>query len=485
VAKVGAVDPGAVLLHEASILCPLAFLVAYEAGVAVFRTAWAGLAALLAQAALIGLAGGHGGSYTALALPATAARQLLVPAAIALFFLGLRQPGAAAFATIAAGGLGLALVHPTYAFFVAVPLGGYVVARVLLARSDFRAGVAGLVALLVPAGAVSLWLLPIVRETVSHDPDAVERARSVAKYASQLDVSSLHSFRLAPEVFGRTGAVAVAALVAVPLAALAGRRRWAALVLGGTLTVAALTLIPVLFTHFSDAVSLSQSRRVAGFVPFAFAFAGGAAVLARLLRLAVLPVALGAGIALQLAWPGDFGYGLREGGPALAAWIAAVGGAAALVAAVLVRRPRALDDRGPLAAAAAALFILPVAVYGFSHWSALATVGQPLTPGLVTALETRVPAGSIVFSDDVTSYRIAAAVPVYVASALPGHVADTKANRPYVRRTDALAFFRTGNVAIPRRYRAGWVVVDHARWPGFRLPPRVAYRDGRYALYRL
>jgi hypothetical protein len=54
-----------------------------------------------------------------------------------------------------------------------------------------------------------------------------------------------------------------------------------------------------------------------------------------------------------------------------------------------------------------------------------------------------------------------------------------------VRRTDALAFFRTGNVAIPRRYRAGWVVVDHARWPGFRLPPRVAYRDGRYALYRL
>ena len=70
-----------------------------EAGVAVFRTVWAGLAALLAQAALIGLAGGHGGSYTALALPATAARQLLVPAAIALFFLGLRRPGAAAIAT--------------------------------------------------------------------------------------------------------------------------------------------------------------------------------------------------------------------------------------------------------------------------------------------------------------------------------------------------------------------------------------------------
>src|SRR5262249_33758244 len=85
VAKLGAVDPGAVVLHESSVLCPLAFLIAYEAGVAVFRTVWAGLAALLAQVALIGLAAGHGGSYTALALPATASRQLIVPAVIALF----------------------------------------------------------------------------------------------------------------------------------------------------------------------------------------------------------------------------------------------------------------------------------------------------------------------------------------------------------------------------------------------------------------
>jgi hypothetical protein len=485
VAKLGAVDPAAVLLHESSVLCPLAFLVAYEAGVAVFRTAWAGVAALLGQVALIGLAAGHGGSYSALALPATASRQLIVPAVVALFFSSLATPGRSATASIAAGALGLALVHPTYALFVAVPLAGYVAARALLTRSELVRGLLALAALLVPAGAVSLWLLPIVRETVSHDPDPSERARSLAKYAGQLDIDSLHSFRLAPEVFGRTGAVAVAALVVVPLAALACRRRWAALVLGGTVAVAALTLIPYVFAHFSDAVSLSQSRRVAGFVPFAAAFAGGAAVLARLLRFAVLPVALAAGIALQLAWPGDFGYGLRVGGPALAAWIAAVGGGAVLALAAVLRRPWKLDDRGWLAAAAAALFVLPVAVHGFSHWSARAGAGKSLTPGLVSALETQVPPGSVVFSDDGTSFRIAAAVPVYVASALPGHVADTEANRPYERRADARAFLRSGDLAIPRRYHAGWIVLDRRRWPRLRLPLEVVYEDRSFALYRL
>ena len=103
-------------------------------------------------------------------------------------------------------------------------------------------------------------------------------------YTGQLDVFSDGSYRLAPEVFGRSGAVAVAALFAVPLAALAAKRRWAAFVLGGFIAVLVLMLVPELFTRFSDAVSISQARRAAGFVPFAFAVAGGAAVLARAAR---------------------------------------------------------------------------------------------------------------------------------------------------------------------------------------------------------
>jgi hypothetical protein len=484
VARVGGVDSGAVLLHEASVLVALAFVVVFEAGVAIFRTAWAGGAVLLGQAALVGLAAGHGGSYVSLALPATAARQLLVPAVIALFFWFVREPSWAGAASIAAAGLGLAAVHPTYAPFLAIPLGGYVVARLMLARAEVRRGLAGLTALLAPAGVFSIWLLPVVRETASHDPSSAERARGLRHYAGQLDVTNIHSFRLAPEVLSRGGAVTAAALLCVPLAALASRRRWAALVLGGSLVVLALVLAPWLFTRFSDAVSLSQSRRVAGFLPFAVALAGGAAVLARLLRVAVLPFALGTGIAFQLLWPGDFGYVLKEGGPALAAWIAVVGGTFVLIFAASLRRPTERDDRGPLAAAAVALFVVPVAVHGFWHWSAGPATPSPLTPGLVSAVEAKVPKGSVVFSDDETSYWLATAAPVYVASALPGHVADTKANRPYARREDARQFFRTGDLAIPRRYGADFVLVRTPRFK-VRADLPLVYADGRYTLYRL
>ena len=45
VSRLAGADPGAVLLHEPTVLVPVAFAVAYEAGVAVLRRAWAGLAA--------------------------------------------------------------------------------------------------------------------------------------------------------------------------------------------------------------------------------------------------------------------------------------------------------------------------------------------------------------------------------------------------------------------------------------------------------
>ena len=95
-----------------------------------------------------------------------------------------------------------------------------------------------------------------------------------------------------------------------------------------------------------------------------------------------------------------------------------------------------------------------------------------------------VPKKAVVFSDDTTSYAIAAFAPVYVANALPGHVADTKANHPYARRADAREFFRAGDLAIPRRYGAGWLVVDRAR-SKLRLPLRPVYADAKYVLYRL
>jgi Family of unknown function (DUF6541) len=485
VARLAGVDPSAVVQHEASILVPAAFLVAWEAGTQVFRSAWGGLAVLAAQVGLFSLAAGSGGSYAALALPATASRQLLVPALIALFFAYVSQPSRTMLATVAVSSGTLALVHPTYAVFVLLPLAGYVVARVLLVRKEVREGVVGLAAVALPAGAVALWLRPLARETVSVDPSATELERALRHYGSQLDIFSDGSYRLAPEVLGRSGAIAVAALFAVPLAAFAARRRWAAFVLGGFLVILALMVIPELFTRFADTVSISQARRAAGFVPFAFALAGGAAVLARVLSVGALPVGLAAGIAFQLAYPGDFGYVLHQGGPALATWIALFGAIAALpVGMLLPRRLTGLDDPGGIAALTVLLAVLPVALHGFTHWDERQPTGKTLTPGLVQALRADVPKRAVVFSDDATSYQIAAFAPVYLANALPGHVADTKANHPYRRRDDARAFFRTGDLAIPRRYGATWLVVDRARSKlTFQLPR--AYSDSRYDLYRL
>jgi hypothetical protein len=235
------------------------------------------------------------------------------------------------------------------------------------------------------------------------------------------------------------------------------------------------------FPHFSDAVSVSQARRLAGFVPFAFALAGAAGVLTRLLGPLVLPLALGAGIGLQLAYPGDFGSQLTVGGPAWASWFALFGGLAALGLGLFLGRR--IDSVGALAGLALLLFCLPVAVHGFRHWSAVDGPDRyTLSPGLLAALRQDVPKRAVVFSDMETSYRISAYAPVYVAAAPPAHVADTPANDPAGRRLAVIHYFDTGKQKFLDRYRAGWLVVDRSR---FHVDPHwpLVYEDARYALY--
>jgi hypothetical protein len=483
VAKLAGVDAAPVVLHEPSILAALAFGVVYESGVRVFDSIAAGAAVLIAQVSLISLAPGHGGSYLFLSLPPTASRQLVVPAVIALFFLALRAASNTVLlgylAAVAAGGAALAFIHVTYAIFLCIPLAGYLVARTLLVRREVVRNAIALAALGIPSVAIALWVHSIARTSESLTPNDVELRRSLRHYMSELDVFSLHRYRLAPEVLSRGGAVAVAALVAVPLAVFATRRRWGAFVLGGTLAVLCLVLPGFVFPHFADVVSLSQARRAAGFAPFAFAFAGGIVVLAGLVRVLVLPIALGAGIGLQLAWPGDFGYGLREGGPALAAWIAFYGGAAALVIGIFWWWRGRLGHQNlvPLAALA---FTIPVIVHGFSHWTSRPVSHRyDLTPGLVEAV--RRLRGETVYADAETSYRLAAYEPVYIAVAPPEHVADTKANRRQQRVRDLQRFLRTGDPAIPRKYGARYLVV---RGDEPRLG-RPIYRDSTFELASL
>jgi hypothetical protein len=318
-------------------------------------------------------------------------------------------------------------------------------------------------------------------ETASHRPGAAERRRAIAHYAGQIDV--VHGLlRLAPETISRGGAIAVAGLIAIPAAALAGTRRWAAYVLGASLAVLLLVLVPWAFDHLSDAVSVSQSRRLAIFLPIPFAVAGAASLVGRY-RLAGCLAAFGAGGLLQLVYPGEFSYFLVVGGPPWPVWLALFGAGAGLVTAAIVRR--GVPEGQPIWTAAVALsLVAPVGFAGLAYAQRDEPDRFRLTPGLVDALRTKVPARDVVFSDLETSYRIEAYAPVYVSAAPPGHVADTKDNYPYERWKDVVKFLNSGSVAIPRRYHADWVVVAKRR---FDLPlklPKV-YSDSRFDLYRV
>ena len=484
VARLADVDPTVVMLHLPAILTPLAVVLAYAAGAALFRSYGAGVATAAAQVGLIGFSRAGTGSFDFLALPPTVARALIVPALLALVFSLVAGGRRRQVLSISAASIALALVHPTYAFFAAVPLAGFLLARVALASSLWRENLriaASLPAVLIPAGLYGLWLKPIVDETVTHSPDAAVQAQQIAHYKGQIDI--VHGLlRLAPETISRGGAIAVAGLVAIPMAALAGTRRWAAYVLGASLAVLLLVLVPWAFDSLANAVSVSQARRLAIFLPIPFAVAGAASLIGRY-RLGGCLAAFGAGGLLQLVYPGEFSYFLIVGGPPWPVWLALAGAGIGLIVAAIVRR--SVPEATPLWTAAVALsLVAPVGLAGLAYVKRDEPDRLRLTPGLVHALRTTVPAHDTVFSDLETSYRIEAYAPVYVSAAPPAHVADTKDNYPNERRDDVIKFLNSGSLSIPRRYHAQWIVVAKRR---FDLPlklPKV-YSDQRFDLYRL
>jgi hypothetical protein len=484
VARLADVDPTVVMLHLPAILTPLAVVLAYAAGAALFRSYGAGVATAAAQVGLIGFSRAGTGSFDFLALPPTVARALIVPALLALVFSLVAGGRRRQVLSVSAASIALALVHPTYAFFAAVPLAGFLLARVALASSLWRENLriaASLPAVLIPAGLYGLWLKPIVDETVTHSPDAAVQAQQIAHYKGQIDI--VHGLlRLAPETISRGGAIAVAGLVAIPMAALAGTRRWAAYVLGASLAVLLLVLVPWAFDSLANAVSVSQARRLAIFLPIPFAVAGAASLIGRY-RLAGCLAAFGAGGLLQLVYPGEFSYFLIVGGPPWPVWLALAGAGIGLIVAAIVRR--SVPEAAPLWTAAVALsLVAPVGLAGLAYVKRDEPDRLRLTPGLVHALRTTVPARDTVFSDLETSYRIEAYAPVYVSAAPPAHVADTKDNYPNERRDDVIKFLNSGSLSIPRRYHAQWIVVAKRR---FDLPlklPKV-YSDQRFDLYRL
>ena len=160
VARVGFLDPAEVVLHEATVLAPVALLVAYEAGWALFRRVGPAVAVVLGAVAVTALAPDHGGAYTALGLPATASRQILLPAALALALAYVERPGRGLLASVAAAGLVLAVVHPTYAIFLWLPFAGFLLVRSLVERREARRIATALAALVVPAAAYLVVAAP-------------------------------------------------------------------------------------------------------------------------------------------------------------------------------------------------------------------------------------------------------------------------------------------------------------------------------------
>src|SRR5207237_8684943 len=150
------------------------------------------------------------------------------PAGLAVLFPFPRHPGAVLALALAAAGVEVLLVPSSTAVFLGLVLAGFAAARVLLARTELGSTLAGLAALFVPTAAALAWLYPLVRETASHSPSRTVLETSLAKYAQELHVDSLHRYALRPEVVSRGGAVAVGGLVAVTLGALASRQRLAA-----------------------------------------------------------------------------------------------------------------------------------------------------------------------------------------------------------------------------------------------------------------
>src|SRR6185295_9409624 len=244
VAKVAGVDPTDVVVHEAAVLTPLAFLVVYEAGAVVFRSRWLGVATLAGTLGLTAFASGSGGALRLLALPATAGgRSLLVPATIALVFTYLRHPSRGRLVLVATSGLVLAVVHPTYALFT-----------LLVAPGELRTLALAGGALAVGALVFLAWLFPTVQDTASFTPSTStvqSKQHGFDRYPGQFIVSSDSRFHLNPEVITRAGPVPLAALCLVPLALFAVRRRWAALVLCGTLAVLGVLLLDHVFAPFA------------------------------------------------------------------------------------------------------------------------------------------------------------------------------------------------------------------------------------------
>ena len=274
----GVSGPTAVL-HLGQAFAPLSCVLAYGLGRTLFGAWPCGIATAAAQVVLWAYQGRSGAIRTLsdrnggplarvgrdhrplLAYVEDRRRRLLVP--------------------IACGALTLAIIHANYPLYLLLPLGGFLLADFAVNRRPATAkGIAvASAAIVLPTVAFVLAMWPVIANNVdvAHALDARD---FLAYHAASFD-GSFDSFRESPGAITRSGGSTVVGLLALPLAALAARRRWGSFAAGGSALILVLALTPALFTPFAKAVSVGQAARLVIFLPLGVAVAACGSRLAR------------------------------------------------------------------------------------------------------------------------------------------------------------------------------------------------------------
>ena len=503
IARVSRADVADVVQYLPSVLSAMSFLLLYGAGSLLFRSWVGGAVMVIAEVGRLGFAFAAGdkmtltGWFAYLSRPGQAAILLLAPALLALVFAFTRSASRALLLSIATVAFAIAVIHPSYAIFIAIPLVGFLAARFWLSpgEKDVRKRLAlALAAILVPSALFFVWLLPVLRTATFFQPGVSDWDRVVGVYRNQLSLYGESWVSIAPSFLasGGGGAVTAAALLAIPAAVLSAKRRWGAYVLGGSLIILAIVLIPPVFTTFSQFAGLSQARRLAAFfLPWAAALTGAVLLVSRFKWVAV-GLSLIAGAVFLRLFPAHWVTAAPQTAPTFPVWLAVAGGIAALVAGRFL--PRGDERVHPVWAIAIAIaFVAPLAVWSLSHLerdSRPDLEDRELTPGIIAAVRQHVGQREVVLSTLQASYRIQAYSPVYVAAVTEGHARTTTLNRHFERVNDVRFFFRRQANNLQReqtlsQYGVRWIIVDKTRpYPrDFFGRLRRVYEDHRYALY--
>jgi hypothetical protein len=467
-----------------TVLIPFVAAAVYRAGRVMFGCWPAGVATCVGYLGLFAFPFGAG-FFAQISYPGYIAIFLFWPLVIERTFVFLREGGWEPALTAAAASFVVTAIHPSYTPFMILLIGAFVVTQTLVRRDrvDVRRSALALGAVTVPFLLFLIWLYPIAKSASATVTGGANHFYSLVDSHGDL-------VNMKPEWVTRGGAVAVAALLFVPLASAVTRTRAAAFIASATGVVILVLIVPYLFTPFADVESISQGRRFLFYLPFAFALTGGALVLARFRYYAVAG-ALGLGILLYLIWPGEATYILRHPGPAWLAWFAAISGL--VVFAVGASRRINVRYGNVWGLAIVVALVLPTAVTGAADMQRYKGAPQEFNEGMLNAVRTYVTSDDVILALPKVGYRLSDRVPVYIVASAGGHGGNTKVNDQGDRRKAANDFFDGSTTpaqaqAIVDRWDVQWVLVrkdfPQWSWPRAYLDRfQPVYEDKRYTLY--